>query len=128
MTSSVPVKAVRGAITVDENSAEAIHSATSELLKELLSGNNLAPGDIISIIFTATEDLTAIFPARAARDMGLAGIPLLCCRELTIEGMLPMCIRILAHTWMPDRDATHIYLRNAVSLREDLAANHQPCR
>ena len=116
----VPVKAIRGAITVLDDSEPEIISATIELLKSILEKNALQPSEIISIVFTATPDITAAFPAKAGREMGLANVPLLCCGELDIEGMLPMCIRVMLHAWMPERDASHIYLREAVKLRRDL--------
>jgi len=117
----VPVKAIRGAITVNDDSESEILSATIELLEATLERNRLQPGEIISIVFTATPDITAAFPARAGREIGLANVPLLCCSELDIEGMLPMCIRVMLHAWMPERAATHVYLRDAVKLRQDLA-------
>jgi chorismate mutase len=114
--------ALRGAITCTENSSAEIGAKTKRLVKELLARNDVAHDDLVSIIFTATEDLTAEFPAAAARTLGLGDIPLLCARELSIERSMPRCIRVLVHCYA-DRDRTdlhHVYLEDARSLRDDL--------
>lgn len=116
------VKAIRGATVVNENSKSAIISSTQELLKEIILENSLQAEQMISIIFTATDDLTAEFPAVAAREIGLAGVPLLCSRELSIEGSMRMCIRILMHVYF-EGDVKHIYLGEAKKLRDDIADN-----
>ena len=118
-----PFRAIRGATSVELNDRDEIISATRELLEEVIEANSLEKEEIVSIIFTSTEELTAAFPARAARELGLEEVALLCCRELSIDGMLPMCIRILAHAWMPDRSPVPVYLKRAVSLRSDLASS-----
>ena len=118
----IPVKALRGAITVDRDEPADILGSTEEVLRALLGANGLEAEDLISVIFSATEDLNSEFPARAAREMGLDQVPLLCCRELSITGSLPRCIRVLAHAWMPEKSAQHVYLRDAVKLRSDLSA------
>ena len=115
------LRAVRGAITVEQDSAEAIHDGTSELLREVLGRNALTADDLVSIIFTATPDLTSEFPAVAAREMGLSGVPLLCAREIPVDGAMPLCVRVMLHCYCPaDRDIRHVYLRNARQLRTDL--------
>lgn len=117
----IPVKAIRGATTVPLDSEAEIINATIELLEAIIEQNELQSSEIVSIIFTATPDITGAFPAKAGRSIGLDNVPLICCSELDIEGMLPMCIRVMAHAWMPESEAVHVYLRDAVRLREDLA-------
>ena len=115
------LRALRGAITVDENDAEAILDATEELVGRLLADNALSPDDLVSCIFTVTNDLDAEFPAVAARRMGLSGVPLLCAREIDVPGSLPRVIRVLVHCYAdPAAPAAHVYLREAVGLRKDL--------
>ena len=115
------LRAVRGAITVEEDTAEAIHDATVEMLGAVLERNAIAPEDLISIIFTATHDLSAEFPAVAARAMGLSEVPLLCAMEIPVAGAMPRCIRVMVHCLAPaDRRIRHVYLRDARQLRTDL--------
>jgi chorismate mutase len=115
------LRALRGATTVDENSAEAILDATDELLRTLIERNELEGDAMVSCIFTCTDDLDAEFPAVAARRIGLSGVPLLCAREIDVPGALPRVIRVLLHTYAdPQRPARHVYLRDAVALRADL--------
>jgi chorismate mutase len=117
----VRLRALRGAITVDENDAEAIVVATEELVQEVMERNMLRPEDLVSCIFTATDDLDAEFPALAARRLGLDRVPLLCAREIGVPGALPRVIRLLVHCYAePSEPARHVYLRDAVSLRRDL--------
>ena len=118
---SVRLQALRGAITVDENDADAILSATEELVTQVLERNRLVQDDLVSCIFTCTEDLTAEFPAVAARRMGLNTVPLLCAREIPVPGALPRVIRLLLHCYPSDDvEPQHVYLRDAVALRRDL--------
>ena len=120
------VRAIRGATSVSEDSKEAILASTSELLSEVLGRNALATDDLISIIFTVTPDLTAEFPAVAAREAGLTSIPLLCASEIPVPGALGMCIRVMLHCNAPrDREIHHVYLREARSLRPDLREDAQ---
>ena len=114
--------ALRGAITCDENTKQEVEEKTQRLVKELLARNELEHDALVSLIFTATEDLTAEFPAAAARAVGLGDIPLLCARELAIEGGKPMCIRLLVHCYTdrPRDQLHHVYLDGARSLRDDL--------
>ena len=115
--------ALRGAASVERNDAPAILAATSELLRELMGRNALAPADVVSAIFTLTDDLDAEFPAKAARELGFERVPLLCSREIPVPGALPRIIRVLMHVHGPDdHDARHVYLGAAKGLRADLEA------
>jgi chorismate mutase len=115
------LRALRGAITVDHNEADAILSATEELLRAVMERNALSPEDMVSCIFTCTRDLDAEFPAVAARNLGLSAVPLLCTREISVPGALPRVIRLLLHYYAEDSmDVKHVYLREAVALRRDL--------
>ena len=99
-----------------------IAEATEELLVQMLEGNGATSADLVSLIFTATPDLTSEFPAAAARAMGLSEVPLLCAAEIAVPGSLPRCIRVLIHLYT-DRDYAslrHVYLRDARGLRSDL--------
>jgi chorismate mutase len=113
------LRALRGAITVERNDAEAILDATEELVQALLERNRLQHEDLVSCIFTCTADLDAAFPAEAARRLGLNAVPLLCAREIDVPGSLPRVIRLMVHCYM-DGDAQHVYLRDAEALRRDL--------
>ncbi len=113
---------VRGATSAEENSTESILSATCELLQLLVETNGLQSGDVASVIFTVTPDLTAVFPARAARQMGWTDVPLFCAQEIAVPGDVPHCIRILVH-WNTDKEQSeikHVYLKAARALRPDL--------
>ncbi len=118
----VAVRAVRGAIQVDVDERDAILGATTELLLAVLERNEIAPDDLISVIFTATPDLTAEFPAYAARQMGITDVPLLCAGEIAVPGAMPRVLRLLAHveTGRTRHDVRHVYLRGAAGLRTDL--------
>jgi chorismate mutase len=113
--------ALRGATTVDRNDAEEILAATDELMRELMARNGLAAEDLVSCLFTLTEDLDAEFPAVAARRMGLDRVPLMCAREVPVPGSLPRVIRVLVHYYAGGaHEARHVYLREATALRADL--------
>ncbi len=113
--------ALRGATTVERDDAELILAATDELLHAVLERNALTPEDCVSCIFTCTEDLTAQFPAVAARRIGFSAVPLLCTREMPVPGALPKVIRLLLHFHAPEGHATqHVYLHEARRLRLDL--------
>jgi chorismate mutase len=115
------LRAVRGAISVHEDTSAAIRERTAELLREVLTRNDLVAEDLVSIIFTATEDLAADFPAVAARELGLGGVPLICAREIPVVGSMPRCIRVMVHCYAPPaRSIRHVYLREARQLRLDL--------
>jgi chorismate mutase len=116
------VVAVRGATTVEADTPEDIVAATYELLRELIDRNGVAPEQIISIVFTSTQDLTSEFPAVAARKLGLTEVPLLCAAEIAVPGALARCIRVLVHLRLPEAAAPkHVYLRDASELRTDLS-------
>lgn len=114
--------ALRGAITLDRDSQDEVMEKTQRLVKEMLADNDVDHDDIVSVIFTATDDLTAEFPAAAARAAGLGDIPLLCARELSIDGGTPLCIRVLMHFYTDKRreELRHVYLEGASNLRDDL--------
>ena len=115
--------ALRGATSVESNTAESITAATAQLLKELFERNALQSDALVSCIFTATNDLDAEFPAVAARTMGLDRVPLLCAREIDVPGSLPQVVRVLIHHYAADdHTAQHVYLGEARSLRADLDA------
>jgi chorismate mutase len=115
------LRALRGAITVSENDSDAILSATEELVREMMERNSLGPEQMVSCIFTCTDDLDAEFPAVAARRLGLSSVPLLCAREIDVPGALPRVIRLLLHCYAePNSEPCHVYLREAESLRRDL--------
>ncbi len=113
--------ALRGATTVKANAADPILDATDELMRALLDRNALAPEQLVSCIFTLTDDLDAEFPAVAARRMGLTAVPLLCAREIPVPGAMPRVIRVLIHAYAPDgHEPEHVYLGEARKLRLDL--------
>ncbi len=115
--------ALRGATTVGANDAAAILSATDELMREILGRNALGAPDLVSCIFTLTDDLDAEFPAVAARNIGFQNVPLLCAREVPVPGAVPRVIRVLMHYYADEDHVTqHVYLGEARSLRSDLDA------
>lgn len=118
----VKLRALRGAITCDDNTKAEIDTKTRRLVNEMLDRNSVAHDDLVSMIFTATEDLTAEFPAAAARGLGLGDVPLICARELTIDHGMPRVVRVLVHCYT-DRERSelhHVYLDGARALRDDL--------
>ncbi len=116
------VQALRGATTVDVVAEDQITQRVQELVAEMMARNDIAHDDIISIIFTATDDLVAIFPAAAARGVGLGDVPMLCAREISVEGGTPRCLRVLMHvtTARARKDLRHVYVHGAQGLRDDL--------
>ena len=121
VTTDLHLRAIRGAISVTADTGADIAAATGELLQGVLERNGLAVDDIVSIVFTSTPDLTADFPAAAARALGLSATPMLCAQELAVAGAMPRCIRVLVHCSMPSsRSPRHVYLRDARQLRLDL--------
>jgi chorismate mutase len=115
--------AVRGAVQAAENEAAAIRSASSDLIAELISRNDLEPQRIVSCVFTCTADLDAEFPAVAARELGLDSVPLLCAQEIDVPGSMPRVIRVMAHYYAPvEHQPRHTYLGAAQALRADLEA------
>ena len=117
----MPCLGVRGATTAEADTPAAILSATQELLTRLIEANNLRPEEVASAIFTVTPDLTAAFPAQAARELGWTDVALLDAQEISVPGGLARCIRILIHwnTDQPQSKVVHVYLRDAVALRPD---------
>lgn len=113
---------MRGAVTADEDTKDEIISSTTELLEEMLDRNDVGTEDVVFIIFTATGDLTAEFPAAAARKIGLSHIPVICARELEVEGSLPRTVRVmmLINTDKAREGLRHVYLKDARQLRMDL--------
>ncbi|GJQ34411.1 MAG: chorismate mutase AroH [Anaerolineaceae bacterium] len=121
----MPIRGIRGAITVPADDPDLILEATREVLEAILSANeSMRPEDVGSAIFTVTEDLNSTFPAQAAREMGWGLVPMICAREIPVPASLPRVIRVLVHwnTEMPQDKIAHVYLRDAVKLRPDLVA------
>ena len=118
----MPVRALRGATTVDDDSVDQIDERVQVLVQRMLDRNGVDKEDLISIVFTATDDIHAMFPAQAARGVGLGDVPLLCARELDIEGGTERCIRVLMHinTEKERAQLHHVYLEGARGLRDDL--------
>jgi chorismate mutase len=118
---SKTLRGLRGATTAAANTSEAILDATAELLRGLQTANDFAPEDVESAIFTSSPDLTAEYPARAARLLGWVGVPLLGASEVAVPDGLPRCVRVLLHfyTAKPPRELKHMYLREAAKLRPD---------
>ena len=116
------VRALRGATTVDADTADQVRERTTTLLREMVERNGVDHDDLISVLFTATGDIHSIFPATAARDVGFGDVPLICARELDIVGATPLCIRVLMHltTERGRADLRHVYLEGASGLRDDL--------
>ena len=115
--------AVRGATKVERNDPSQILSMTEELMRELLSRNELEPERIVSCIFTSTHNLNAEFPAVAARNLGLNNVPLLCAQEIDVPGSMPGVVRVLVHYYAPaDHAPAHTYIGDAQALRTDLEA------
>ena len=116
------VRALRGATTVEADSVEQISERVAALLSSMLERNDVGREDIISLVVTATDDIHSMFPAAAIRACGLGDVPMLCARELDIEGGTPRCIRVLMHFTTPRARAElhHVYLEGARGLRDDL--------
>jgi chorismate mutase len=122
MNSEKQVRAFRGATQLAEDTATQMASAVTELLREIMNQNGLEEGDLISVLFTATQDLVSDFPATGARSMGFGDVPLMCAAEIAVVGSLPRCVRVMLHarTTRERGDVKHIYLRGASVLRKDL--------
>jgi chorismate mutase len=121
--SPMSVRAIRGAIQAEQNSADSIGAATKELLLAILEENNISRSDIVSVILTATPDLNAAFPAAAAREIGFESVPLLCAVEIDVPGALSKVIRsmVTVNTELESSEISHIYLGGAKALRKDIA-------
>ena len=122
MAEGARLRALRGATTAAEDTPAAIVEATEELLRALFERNEVEQGDVVSVIFTATQDLVAEFPAAAARRLGLSDVPLLCASEIAVPGSVERCVRVLVHLYSERDPASlrHVYLRGAEALRTDL--------
>lgn len=118
----VTVRALRGATTVEADTRDDITARVVELLGEMMARNGVDHDDLISVWFTATDDIHAMFPAEAARGIGFGDVPLLCARELDIAGATPRCLRVLMHlsSDKPRHELHHVYLHGARGLRDDL--------
>jgi|SRR5690348_10593622 len=116
------VRAIRGATQLDADEREHLLDRVAEMVRGVMSANDLQVDDFISILFTATSDLHSEFPAYAARQLGFHDVPLVCARELEIEGSMPRVVRLMAHveTERSRADITHVYLHGAAALRRDL--------
>ena len=119
---SMSVRAVRGATQLEEDDRDHMLDRVAEMVLDVMESNDLAVDDFISVIFTATSDLVAEFPAYAARQLGFGEVPLICARELEIEGSMPRVVRMLAHVEsdLSKPEITHCYLHGAATLRKDL--------
>jgi chorismate mutase len=120
----MPIRGIRGAIVVNQDRSDVVLAATRELLQAICAGNpQLQPEDLASAFFTVTGDLTSIYPAQAARELGWVDVPLLSAREIDVPGGMPRCIRVLLHwnTDLPQSAIQHVYLGAAAKLRPDLS-------
>jgi chorismate mutase len=117
------VRAIRGAVQIEADEREAILAGTTELVSEVMSRNSLTTDDVISVLFTVTPDLTAEFPALAARKLGFDDVPLICATEIPVPGAMPRVVRLMAHVQTPRSrsEMQHVYLRGAAALRLDIA-------
>ncbi|PDM41069.1 MULTISPECIES: chorismate mutase [unclassified Geobacillus] len=118
------IRGIRGAITVERNEAEEIVDATETLLKEMIRANDVTASDVSFVLISVTEDITAAFPAQALRRIeGWTYVPVMCMREIPVPNTLPRCIRVMmtVETTKKQEEISHIYLRDAVTLRPDLS-------
>ncbi len=116
-------RGIRGATTADDNTSEAILTATRQMLALIIRSNGVQKEDVASALFTVTPDLNAEFPALAARQLGWMDVPLICAHEVAVPGSLSHCIRVLV-MWNTDKRAdevAHVYIKNAANLRPDWA-------
>ena len=117
------IRAIRGAIQLDQDEREHLLKSTAELISKTLHANEVGNDQLISIFFTATPDITSEFPALAARELGLGDVPLMCFVEMDVVGALPRTVRIMimAETDKSRAQIQHVYLRGATALRQDIA-------
>src|ERR1700733_7991568 len=122
MAPSLMVRGLRGATTVDADTVAQVTERSQELLRAVMDRNDLREDDIVSILFTATPDVTSMFPATAIREIGFGAVPLLCAAEIAVPGSKPLCIRVLmhVHTSRSRDEIKHVYLHGAQVLRDDL--------
>jgi chorismate mutase len=118
----MPLRALRGATTIEVDEVDHLTERMVDLLTELFERNTIDHDDLVSIIFTATDDIRCTFPATAARTFGLGDVPLICARELDVEGGTPLCVRVLVHleTDRARDELHHVYQHGAATLRDDL--------
>ncbi|HEV2686644.1 MAG TPA: chorismate mutase [Actinomycetota bacterium] len=116
------LRALRGATTLDADTREQVMERTATLIRTILERNGIGHEDLLSLIFTATDDVRSEFPAAAARSIGISDVPLLCARELDVDGAVALCIRVLIHLYTDKGPAglRHVYLEGARPLRTDL--------
>ncbi len=121
---SPAVRALRGATTIDHDDRAHVFERVNALLDALLERNDVRHDDLISVLFTATDDIHSVFPAEAARKSGLGDVPLICAREIDVDGATPRCIRVMIHlsTDRARHELHHVYLEGARNLRDDLPA------
>ena len=122
MAAAPTVRGLRGATTVDEDTVAQVTERSQELMREIMATNGLVEDDIISVLFTATADVTSTFPATAIRAIGFGAVPLLCAAEIAVPEAKPLCIRVLlhVHTSRSRDEIRHVYLHGAQGLRDDL--------
>jgi len=122
MSAPLMVRGLRGATTVDTDTPGQVTERSQELILALMDRNELMEDDIVSVLFTATADVTSIFPATAIREIGFGAVPLLCAAEIAVPGAMPRCIRVLlhVHTAKSKDEIHHVYLHGAQGLRDDL--------
>ena len=122
MPPALMVRGLRGATTVDADTAAQVTERSQELMREIMARNELVEDDIVSVLFTATPDVTSIFPATAIREIGFGAVPMLCAAEIAVPGAMPLCIRVLlhVHTTRSRDEMHHVYLHGAQVLRDDL--------
>jgi chorismate mutase len=122
MAAPLMVRGLRGATTVDADTVEQVTQRSQELILRLMERNDLTEDDIVSVLFTATADVTSVFPATAIREIGFGAVPLLCAAEIAVPGAMPLCIRVLlhVHTTRTRDEIHHVYLHGAQGLRDDL--------
>ena len=122
MPPALMVRGLRGATTVDADTAAQVTERSQELMREIMARNELVEDDIVSVLFTATADVTSIFPATAIREIGFGAVPLLCAAEIAVPDAMPLCIRVLlhVHTTRSRDEMHHVYLHGAQVLRDDL--------
>jgi chorismate mutase len=123
---SLRLQALRGATTVEANTAAAIAAAVDELMEALVQSNGLQADRVISAVFSVTADLDALFPASIARRRpGWDAVALLDCQQMAVAGDLPRCIRVMVQAWMdPEHPPHHPYLREALRLRPDRSGHN----
>jgi chorismate mutase len=120
----VPVRAIRGATQVDVDEQGHVLKLTRELVTEVVTANGLVADDIISMLFSATRDISSIAPAAAARQLGMSDVALICVQEMHVEGSMPRVVRLVAHveTDLPKDKLVNVYLRGTVALRAEVPA------